>query len=115
MTESHRRAFLGYCAATGLGGAAFPEILLAQIAPGTAVIDPGTIREAARLAGHDWSEEACREVAESLSSLAAGVTRIDKDGLTNASPLPLHFDPRPPGEAIPMPTGGFAASQGAET
>jgi Asp-tRNA(Asn)/Glu-tRNA(Gln) amidotransferase A subunit family amidase len=107
MTESHRRAFLGYCAATGLGGAAFPKILLAQIAPGTAVIAPGTIREAARLAGHDWSEEACREVAESLSSLAASVTRIDKDGLTNASPLPLHFDPRPPGEAIPMPTGGL--------
>lgn len=107
MNESHRRAFLGYCAATGLGGAAFPKILLAQITPGTAVIDPGTIREAARLAGHDWSEEACREVAESLSSLAASVTRIDKDGLTNASPLPLHFDPRPPGEAIPMPTGGL--------
>lgn len=106
MTESHRRAFLGFCAATGLGGA-FPEILLAQIAPGTAVIDAGTIREAARLAGHDWSEEACREVAESLSSLAASVTRINKDGLTNASPLPLHFDPRPPGEAIPMPTGAL--------
>ena len=105
MTESHRRAFLGYCAATGLGGAAFPRILLAQIKPGTAVIDAGAIREAARLAGHDWSEAACRDVADSLSSLAASVTRIQKDALTNASPLPIHFDPRPPGQAIPMPTG----------
>ncbi len=105
MTESHRRAFLGYCAATGLGGAAFPRTLLAQIAPGAVVIDAGTIREAARLAGHDWSETECRDVADSLSSLAASVTRIQKDALTNASPLPIHFDPRPPGQAIPMPTG----------
>jgi Asp-tRNA(Asn)/Glu-tRNA(Gln) amidotransferase A subunit family amidase len=105
MNESHRRAFLGYCAATGLGSAAFPRALLAQITPGTAVIDVGTIKEAARLAGHDWSEEACREVAESLSSLARSVSRIEKDGLSNASPLPIHFDPRPPGQATPMPKG----------
>ena len=107
MTESHRRAFLGYCAAAGVGGAAFPRALLAQIAPGTTAIDVRTIQEAARLAGHDWSEAACREVAESLSSLAASVTRIDKDGLTNASPLPMHFDPRPPGQPVPMPTGAL--------
>ena len=103
--ESHRRAFLGYCAAAGIGGAAFPKALLAQIAPGATVIDFRTIHEAARLAGHDWPEAACRELAESLSSLAASVTRIDKDGLTNASPLPLHFDPRPPGQAAPRPEG----------
>ena len=107
MTESHRRAFLGYCAAAGLGGAAFPRALLAQIAPGTTVIDVRTIQEAARLAGHDWSEAACRDLAESLSSLAASVSRIDKDGLTNASPLPMHFDPRPPGQPVPMPTGAL--------
>lgn len=105
MTDTHRRALLGFFAATGLGGAAFPKTLLAQITPGTTVIDAGTIREAARLAGHEWSEAECRDVAESLSSLAASVTRIEKDGLTNASPLPIHFDPRPPGQATPMPTG----------
>ncbi len=107
MTESHRRAFLGYCAATGLGGAAFPRTLLAQIKPGTTVIDVGAIREAARLAGHDWSEAACRDVADALSSLARSVTLIDKDGLKNASPLPLHFDPRPPGQATPLPEGAL--------
>lgn len=107
MTESHRRAFLGYCAAAGLGGAAFPRALLAQIKPGVITIDASTIREAARLAGHDWSEAACRDVAEALSSLAASVSRINKDGLTNASPLPLHFDPRPPGQAVPMPSGAL--------
>lgn len=107
MNDSHRRAFLGFCAATGLGGAAFPKALLAQIAPGTTVIDAGTIREAARLAGHNWSEAECRDVADSLSSLALSVTRIDKDALTNASPLPIHFDPRPPGQAIARPAGAL--------
>jgi Asp-tRNA(Asn)/Glu-tRNA(Gln) amidotransferase A subunit family amidase len=104
MTEAHRRVFLGYCAALG-ASAAFPTALLAQIRPGTRTIATSTTREAARLAGLDWTDAECQDVAEQLSSLSASVERIDKDTLTNASPLPFHFDPRPPGVVTPMPRG----------
>jgi Asp-tRNA(Asn)/Glu-tRNA(Gln) amidotransferase A subunit family amidase len=104
VSDVQRRAFLGYCGALGLAPSAAAS-LLAQISPGTKTIDPATIREAARLAGHTWTDAECRELADSLSSLAASVERIDKDSLTNASPLPLHFDPRPPGIPTPMPVG----------
>jgi len=89
----------------GLTPTLFPAAVLAQIRPGTATIELHTIREAARLAGLTWTDEECRDVADSLSSLTASIERIDKDRLTNASPLPLHFDPRPPGVATPRPTG----------
>lgn len=105
MTDSHRRAFLGYCAFAGLSSTMFPSALLAQIRPGTKVIAAGTIRESARLAGLEWSEAQCEEVATSLSSLAAAVELIEKDRLTNASPLPFHFDPRPPAIATSRPSG----------
>ncbi|MEO7157666.1 MAG: amidase, partial [Vicinamibacterales bacterium] len=106
MSDAPRRAFLGYCAFAGLSSTLFPEILLAQIKPGTKTISPETIREAARLAGLEWSEVECEDVAASLSSLAGSVALIEKDKLTNASALPFHFDPRPPGVLTPLPTGG---------
>jgi Asp-tRNA(Asn)/Glu-tRNA(Gln) amidotransferase A subunit family amidase len=104
MTPSHRRVFLGYVAALGVSPV-FSSALVAQIAPGTKTIDVATIREAARLAGLDWSDAECQDVAEQLSSLAASVTRIGKDTLANASPLPIHFDPRPPGQITTLPIG----------
>lgn len=110
MTDVHRRAFLGACAALGVPAAA-PAAVFAQIKPGTTTIGATTIREAARLAGHDWSEAECLDVAEQLSSLAASIERIEKAGLTNASPLPLHFDPRPPGVATAMPSGPLRLPQ----
>jgi len=106
MTDAHRRVFLGYCAALGVAPA-FPAMVLGQIKPGTRSIEVGTIREAARLAGHAWSDAECQDVAEQLSSLSASVERIDKDTLNNASPLPFHFDPRPPGVALSRPSGAL--------
>ena len=105
MNPDHRRAFLGYCAFAGLTSTSFPGALLAQIRPGTATIEVATIREAARLAGLAWTEAECQDVAESLSSLSASIARIGKDSLANHSPLPFHFDPRPPGTATPRPAG----------
>lgn len=105
MTDAHRRAFLGYCAASGLSSTLFPSKLLAQIRPGTKTIAVGTIREAARLAGLEWSDAQCDDVAQSLSALARAVELIDKAALTNASPLPFHFNPRPPGITTAVPSG----------
>ncbi|HEX8027982.1 MAG TPA: hypothetical protein VF491_05955 [Vicinamibacterales bacterium] len=56
MSDTRRRAFLGYCAFAGVSSTVFPEVLLAQIKPGTKAIAVGTIREAARLAGLEWSD-----------------------------------------------------------
>jgi Asp-tRNA(Asn)/Glu-tRNA(Gln) amidotransferase A subunit family amidase len=105
MTDAHRRAFLGYCAVAGLSSTLFPGALLAQIRPGTKTVAVETIRAAAQLAGLQWSEAECEDVAASMSSLAGSVELIEKDKLSNASALPLHFDPRPLGVATPLPTG----------
>ncbi|MGE3274602.1 MAG: amidase [Vicinamibacterales bacterium] len=92
-----RRAFVAAFAATGLSTTLFPGILWAQMQPGTRVVTLAMVRESARLAGLSWTDEQCQDLADSLSSLARGAEAIDKPTLTNASPLPFHFDPHPPG------------------
>ena len=67
--------------------------------PGTKKVTLAMVRESARLAGLEWSDEECQDLVDSLSSLARGAEGIDKPTLTNASPLPIHFDPNPAGVA----------------
>ena len=94
-----RRTFVALFAASA-GSAALPGRLSAQMQPGTMKVTVEMVREAARLAGLTWTDAECADVADSLSSLARGAEKIDKDTLTNASPLPIHFDPRPPGMKV---------------
>jgi Asp-tRNA(Asn)/Glu-tRNA(Gln) amidotransferase A subunit family amidase/Asp-tRNA(Asn)/Glu-tRNA(Gln) amidotransferase C subunit len=101
MSIPDRRAFLSVFAAAGLSSTLMPGIVWAQIQPGTKPISVDTIREAARLAGLTLSDEECADLTSSLSSLAKHAEEIQKATLTNASPLPIHFDPRPPG--VPLP------------
>ena len=96
-----RRAFVALFA-TSAGAP-----LLAQIQAGTAKLSAETIREAARLAGLTWTADEAQDVADALSSFSTHAEKIGKDALTNASPLPLHYDPRPPGVAVAMPRGPF--------
>jgi Asp-tRNA(Asn)/Glu-tRNA(Gln) amidotransferase A subunit family amidase len=100
-TTIDRRAF------AALFAAAAGAPLLAQIQPGTAKFPAESIREAARLAGLTWSDGEAREIADALASFARHAEKIDKDTLTNAAPLPLHYDPRPPGVAVALPRGSF--------
>ena len=103
-----RRTLLTFFTAAGLGHTLLPGVLWAQIQPGTKRITLEMVRESARLAGLDWTDDECRELAESLSSLARHAEQIDKPSLTNASPLPLHFDPNPPGVSpTPLPAAVF--------
>jgi Asp-tRNA(Asn)/Glu-tRNA(Gln) amidotransferase A subunit family amidase len=103
-----RRSFLAFCANAGLTSTLLPGTLWAQIQPGTRTITLEMVREAARLAGLEWSDEECLELRDSLSSLAKHAEGIDKATLTNASPLPWEFNPRPPGLPVPRrPRGGF--------
>jgi Asp-tRNA(Asn)/Glu-tRNA(Gln) amidotransferase A subunit family amidase len=101
MSTPDRRAFLSAFAAVGLSSTLMPGIVWAQIQPGTKTISVDMVREAARLAGLTLSDEESAELTSSLSSLAKHAEEIDKPTLTNASPLPIHFDPRPPG--LPLP------------
>jgi Asp-tRNA(Asn)/Glu-tRNA(Gln) amidotransferase A subunit family amidase len=103
-----RRAFLALFA-TSAGSPLLADVLSAQIQPGTLKVSASTIREAARLAGLTWTEDEALEVADALSSFARHAEKIDKDRLDNASPLPFHFDPRPPGAEIPIPRSAFRA------
>lgn len=101
-----RRTFVALFA-TSAGSSLLSDRSSAQIQPGTRQIAPATIREAAQLAGLTWTDEECAEVADALSSFAAHAGKIDKDTLVNASPLPIHFDPRPPGVAVSIPRPAF--------
>ena len=101
MSTFDRRAFLSVFAAAGLSSTLMPGLVWGQIQPGTKSIAVDTVREAARLAGLTLSDEECADLTSSLSSLAKHAEEIDKPSLTNASPLPIHFDPRPPG--LPLP------------
>ncbi|HUE89819.1 MAG TPA: amidase family protein [Vicinamibacterales bacterium] len=101
-----RRTFVALFA-TSAGSPLLSSVLPAQIRPGTLNIAAARIREAAALAGLTWTDAESQEVADALSSFASHAERIDKDSLSNASPLPIHFDPRPPGVAVPMPRPAF--------
>jgi Asp-tRNA(Asn)/Glu-tRNA(Gln) amidotransferase A subunit family amidase len=96
-----RRAFVALFA-TSAGAP-----LLAQIQPGTVKLPAASIREAARVAGLTWTEEEAQDVADALASFAKHAEKIDKDALSNASPLPIHYDPRPPGAALPITRAAF--------
>jgi Asp-tRNA(Asn)/Glu-tRNA(Gln) amidotransferase A subunit family amidase len=98
-----RRAFLAAFAGTGFATTLLPGVLWAQMQQGTKVVTAEMVREAARLAGLELTEADAQDLTASLSSLARGAEGIDRRTLTNASPLPIHFDPRPHGVAIPPP------------
>ena len=106
MHAPDRRAFLALCASTGLTSTLLPGVLWAQIQPGTKTITLEMVRGAAELAGLTWTDAECQDLFDSLSRLARGTDFIDKPSLTNASPLPLHFDPVPPGVPVPPPLPG---------
>ena len=99
-----RRDFLNYCRSTGLATTLFPGILWAQIQPGTKKVTIEMVRGAAQLAGLSWTDDDCQDVVDSLSSLARTAEGIDKPGLTNSSPLPIQFNPNPPGSPPAPPS-----------
>ena len=103
-----RRTIIAFFAATGAANTLLPGVLWAQIQPGTRKLTIEMVREAARLAGLNWTDQECQELLDSLSSFSRHAEGIDKPTLTNASPLPIHFDPRPPGIAQrPLPPAVF--------
>lgn len=104
----NRRTLIAFFATTGVANTLLPGVLWGQIQPGTRKLTTEMVREAARLAGLDWTDQECAELLDALSSFSRHAEGIDKPALTNASPLPIHFDPRPPGLAeTPQPPTVF--------
>ena len=103
MSTPDRRAFLAALAGSGLAGTLLPGVLWAQMQQGTKVVTLEMVRESAKLAGLDLTDAEAQDLTASLSSLARGAEGIDRRTLTNATPLPMHFDPRPHGVKIPSP------------
>jgi Asp-tRNA(Asn)/Glu-tRNA(Gln) amidotransferase A subunit family amidase len=98
-----RRTFLAAFAGTSFATTLLPGVLWAQMQQGTKVVTVEMVRESAKLAGFDLTDAEAQDLTASLSSLARGAEGIDKKTLTNFSPLPIHFDPRPPAVSIPPP------------
>ena len=107
MSNSNRRAFLRSIGVTGLSAPLFPRALEAQIQAGTMAVPVETIRAAAQLAGLTWTDEECGQLTDALSRMAKGAEGIDRRSLTNASPLPVHFNPRPPGVQLEVSPAAF--------
>ena len=103
MPTPDRRAFLAAFASTGVASTLLPGVLWAQMQQGTKVVTVEMVREAAKLAGTELTDAEAADLTSSLSSLARGAEGIDRRTLTNGSPLPIHFDPRPHGVKIPAP------------
>ena len=101
MSSPDRRAFLAVFASTSFATTLLPGVLWAQMQPGTKVVTVDMVREAAKLAGLEITDADAADLTSSLSSLARGAEGIARKTLTNASPLPIHFDPRPHGVKIP--------------
>jgi Asp-tRNA(Asn)/Glu-tRNA(Gln) amidotransferase A subunit family amidase len=98
-----RRRFLGYLAATGLGGPLFAGTLLAA-AQDKAEIKPETVAAAAMLAGLTLPPEAEKAIAEGLNrrgSLLEDFQALRDLGLGNDTPSALVFNPVLPGTALP--------------
>jgi Asp-tRNA(Asn)/Glu-tRNA(Gln) amidotransferase A subunit family amidase len=112
MSESmKRRTFFRYGSALGLGSTLFPEALSARMQPGS----PATleaVREGAKLAGLELSEEELQAMVEGVEKNLARARDVRRHSLPNDVPLPLYFDPRVPGDPTPLPDGSvFRPSQ----
>lgn len=94
-----RRAFMGYFSALGLGGTLLPGVLWSQLASAqdAAGVTAATVRESAKLAGLDFTDTECEEIARNVARQADRFEEIRAVALPNSVPPALHFDPLLPG------------------
>jgi len=93
--RARRRDFLAFFSGLGLASTLFPGALWAKMQPeGTATLEG--IREAAKLAGLEFSESEEQAMLEGVNKNLARYREIRGNSLPNEVPLPLYFDPRVP-------------------
>ena len=90
---TRRRDFLAYFSGLGLASTLFPGALWAKMQPeGSATLEG--IREAAKLAGLDFTESEEQAMLEGVNKNLARYREIRGNSLPNEVPLPLYFNPR---------------------
>jgi Asp-tRNA(Asn)/Glu-tRNA(Gln) amidotransferase A subunit family amidase len=95
-----RRDFLAYFSSIGLASTLFPGALWARMQADGALTRE-SIREAARLAGLDFTDAEQEAMLEGVTKNLARFREIRGNALGNEVPLPLYFNPRVPGETAP--------------
>lgn len=102
--DARRRDFLRYFSGLGLASTLFPGALWAKMqTEGEATLEG--IREAAKLAGLDFTDSEQQAMLEGVNKNLARYHEIRRSPLPNEVPVPLYFDPRVP-EAGPIPGEG---------
>ena len=101
---ARRRDFLVYFSGLGLASTLFPGALWAKMQPeGKATLEG--IRDAAKLAGLEFTESELEGMLEGVNKNLARYREIRENSLPNEVPLPLYFNPRVP-EGGPVPAEG---------
>lgn len=105
-----RRAFLSWCTGLGVGGTLFPGALWAQTNQGQGEITENMIRDAARLAGLEFTDSNIAQMLEGVRtnlSIFADIRGLDID---QSVPPPLYFNPVVPGQQLAGGQSTFASS-----
>ncbi|MEZ5318236.1 MAG: amidase family protein [Vicinamibacterales bacterium] len=105
---STRRRFLSSFSTFGLSATLLPGILWARVQDaGGARVTPAMLREAARLAGLELSDEEQQGMIGTLNRILDRVIELHRAPADNGAPSPLVFNPRVAGEAVDVPRRPF--------
>src|SRR5689334_14607991 len=101
MNDLSRRGFMTAFAGLGLGGTLLPGVLWAQMsAAGTSKITVPMIKEAARLAGLEFSDEDCAPILESVNGNLNRIVALHDIDIPNDIAPPFYFSPVTPGMKV---------------
>lgn len=106
----NRRRFMGYFSAAGLSTTLLPGAL-AAISQGKEKITAEMIRQAEKIAGLQFTGKERDEIAKDLHLYKSSYEKIRGLNMQNDVPLPLHFNPIPPGKTFPTRKKPFKVSE----
>ncbi len=96
--ENARRKFLSFCSGVGLTSTLFPGVLWARLQEdGSGSVTVGMMREAAALAGLEFTDEEYGLMLEEAQKNFDHYGEMRETSLDNALAPPLYFDPAVPG------------------
>jgi len=112
MNDLSRRGFMTAFAGLGLGGTLLPGVLWAQMsAAGTSKITVPMIKEAARLAGLEFSDEDCAPILESVNGNLNRIVALHDIDIPNNVAPPFYFSPVTPGMKVDRAARPFKTSK----
>jgi Asp-tRNA(Asn)/Glu-tRNA(Gln) amidotransferase A subunit family amidase len=100
--EVSRRRFLAACSGLGLSGTLLPGVLWAQVQAqgGAASVEVAMIREAAKLAGLEFSDAEYEGMVKPVNQSLSRMRKIRATAIPNDVSPPFYFSPLTPGMAV---------------